>query len=115
MHYQHADGRYSSLGYYDATPQWEPEQGGQWVEGEPSGSAWQQVSPTQAIKNVVAAMPPAVLLRYSGDASLIGQFLNEGNLTGAGDLLVELHAKIVAANDTEVLTAIAPVLSLLGV
>lgn len=67
-----------------------------------------------AIKDLVAAMNPAVLIRYSGDVALIGQFLNEGNLMGAARLLQALGGKMTAANDTEALTAAAPIFALLG-
>lgn len=68
---------------------------------------------TEQIKALVTAMPPAVLIRYAGDAALIGQFLNEGNLMGAAGLLQVLAAKMAAANDTEALAAAQPVLALM--
>ena len=83
--------------------------------------AWQadQIAslPTSAveqIKTLVAIMPPPVLIRYAGDAALIGQFLNEGNLMGAAGLLQALGGKMTAANDTEALAAAAPIFALLG-
>lgn len=91
-------------------------------ESDPATLAWaaeraayaQRIEATQAIKDLVATMPPAVLIRYAGDAALIGQFLNEGNLMGAGGLLQALGGKMTAANDTEALTAAAPIFALLG-
>lgn len=66
----------------------------------------------QTIKDMVGQMDPVVLLRYPGDTSLIGLFLNEGNLPGAAGLLTALAAKIQTDGDTEAMAALQPVLEL---
>lgn len=84
--------------------------------------AWQEAEanrpPTPAelsaqIKQLVAAMDPAVLINYAGEAGLIGQFLNESNLTGAVGLLLALAGKINASDDDAAKAALAPIVQLL--
>ncbi len=69
---------------------------------------------TQQIKTAVGAMDSNVLIRYAGEASLINQFLDNGNFQGAIGLLNGLQAKIIAADDTEAAAALGAVMAILG-
>lgn len=67
----------------------------------------------KTLKDQVSSMAPAVLIRYAGQISLIGQFLNESNLLGAAALLQALVAQMLTANDTDALTAAQPIVTYL--
>lgn len=90
LYYQHANGQYSNLGYYDAIPDWEPETDGEWVEGEPESQVWQPVSLLEAARAAVNALPPTMRGKFVVHISAIGYALQ--NAVSEADVQAALIA-----------------------
>jgi hypothetical protein len=93
--------------------------GGVWIDGPaPDGALpYVEITPeavTADIKGMVAGISPTVLMRYPGEAALIGQFLEAGNVAGATALLTALHQAMNDASDADALTAIQPIMDYLA-
>lgn len=112
------DTHYSNGGFISKTSE-APFDSGVWVDGDaPDGAQpYMEVTPemvTAQIKTMVAGISPAVLMRYSGETALIGQFLEAGNVLGASALLSALHQAMSDASDADALVAIQPIMDYLG-
>lgn len=113
LYYQHANGQFSNLGYYDATPEWEPEEGGQWVEGEPKGELWQQMSLLDTARAAVNTLPPEMRGKFMLHISAIGYAL-ENAKTEADVQAALIAVASIPATEPDEIAALEQVKKVLG-
>lgn len=73
IYFLHADGRWSNhYPFNSEAPDYTPEEGGQWVEGEPTGDLWGPPPPfnlADTIRDVFKTLPPASQYKFKDDVS----------------------------------------------
>jgi hypothetical protein len=84
-YYSHADGSVSNIHFCELLPDWTPESGGAWVEGEPPKDAtpWQELSAADALAKEYAKLPANVRGAFSPYMAGVKACLEVGDVEGA--------------------------------